>query len=400
MVLTGLGLLGVLLCASPAHGQENAPTRHLDVVQVSGWIDPVVADFLTTSLRDSERTGAEALVIQLDSPGAVTDLGPLVRSIRRATVPVAVWVGSSADARGASARLVAAAPVVGLARGATAATRLPAFDGQVVLNRARSAVLGTFLVSLDGKRFHGQTIKTAILTPRKGAPPDARLDPDLQVRLGKLDLGPRMMHTAASPPVAYLLLAAGLALIVFELFTGGIGIAGGVGAVCLVLSAYGLAVLPTDPVGLGLILLSMFGFGVDVQTGVPRFWTGVGVVSFVVGSLLLYDDPVSLGWLPLVGGVVGVVLLMLAGLPATVRSRFSTPTIGRESMIGEVGEAVAALAPEGVVRVRDALWPARTNRATPLAVGDAVRVVGIDGASLEVAPDGPDEVAGGGFRRR
>jgi len=77
---------------------------------------------------------------------------------------------------------------------------------------------------------------------------------------------------------------------------------------------------------------------------------------------------------------------MLAGLPATVRSRFSTPTIGRESMIGERGEAVATLAPEGVVRVRDALWPARTNRATPLAAGDAVRVVSIDGARLEVEP--------------
>jgi membrane-bound serine protease (ClpP class) len=81
---------------------------------------------------------------------------------------------------------------------------------------------------------------------------------------------------------------------------------------------------------------------------------------------------------------LGVVLMMLAGLPATVRSRFSTPTIGRESMIGELGEAVAALEPEGVVRVRGALWPARTNRATPVSVGDEVRVVGIDGARLEV----------------
>jgi len=169
--------------------------------------------------------------------------------------------------------------------------------------------------------------------------------------------------------------------------------------VCLVLSAYGLAVLPTNPVGLGLILLGIFGFGVDVQTGVPRFWTGIGVVSFVAGSLLLYDDPVSLGWLPLLGGLVGVVLLMLAGLPATVRSRFSTPTIGRESMIGETGEAVAALDPEGVVRVRGALWPARVNRATPLAAGDAVTVIGIEGARLEVAPEGADAPGRGRTRR-
>jgi membrane-bound serine protease (ClpP class) len=257
-------------------------------------------------------------------------------------------------------------------------------------------VLQNFLRALDGKRAAGRTLDVATSTPRAGGPPDVSFD--VQARLGKLDLGPRLMHTVASPPVAYLLLCAGLALLVFELFTGGVGIAGGVGAICLVLAAYGLAVLPTSGVGIGLLVLGMFGFAVDVQTGVPRVWTGIGVVSFVAGSLLLYRDPVHLGWLPLVGGVVGVVLMMLAGLPATVRSRFSTPTIGRESMIGELGEAMAALAPEGVVRVRDALWPARVNRATPLAAGDAIRVVGIDGARLEVAPDS-DEPARSARRR-
>lgn len=398
MVLSGLGFLGVLLCASPAQAQTDAPQRHVDVVQVSGWIDPVVADFVTTSLRASERGGAEALILQLDSPGAVVDLDPLVRRIERATVPVAVWVGSNADARGESARLVAVAPIVGLAHGATAATRIPAHQGQIVLNRARSAVLGTFIASLDGKRVGGHTLDTATFERQEKGPPTARLT--VQGRLAKLDLGPRMLHTAASPPVAYLLLCAGLALLLFELFTGGIGIAGGVGALCLALSAYGLAVLPTSPVGLALLLLGMFGFAVDVQTGVPRVWTGIGVVSFVVGSLVLFDDPVSLGWLPLVGGVLGVVLLMLAGLPATVRSRFSTPTIGRESMIGEVGEAVAALDPEGVVRVREALWRARVNRATPVAEGDTIRVIGIDGARLEVAPDEPDDASSGRPRRR
>jgi membrane-bound serine protease (ClpP class) len=255
--------------------------------------------------------------------------------------------------------------------------------GLVQIDQNRSAVLGTFLVSLDGRRAAGHTLETATLTPQKKGPPKAELT--VQGRLAKLDLWPRTMHTVASPPVAYLLLLTGLALIVFELYTGGVG----VGAAALVLSAYGLAVLPTSPWGLALLAVSMIGFAIDVQTGVPRFWTGVGVVTLVVGSLVLYRDPVQLGWLPLVGGVVGVVLLMLAGLPATVRSRFSTPTIGRESMIGEVGEATVALDPEGVVKVREALWPARTNRSTPVAAGEAVRVVGIEGASLEVAPERP-----------
>jgi membrane-bound serine protease (ClpP class) len=300
-------------------------------------------------------------------------------------VPVAVWVGGSgARAKGEAARLVTAAPIVGLAPKARVSARLPRED-QVLLNTRQSAVLGTFIASLDGKEVGGKALETATFEEQESGPPKATLD--VQGRLSKLDLGPRMLHTVASPPVAYLLLVAGLALIVFELYTGGIGIAGGVGAAAVVLSAYGLTVLPTNLLGLALIVLGFFGFAVDVQTGVPRFWTGTGVIAFVVGSLLLYDDPVSLGWLPLVGGVLGVVLLMLAGLPATVRSRFSTPTIGRESMIGELGVAVTAVDPTGTVRVRDALWPARVNRATPLQPGESMVVTGIEGASLEVAPE-------------
>ena len=91
-----------------------------------------------------------------------------------------------------------------------------------------------------------------------------------QTRFAQLPLAGQLMHTVSSPPVAYLLFVIGLALILFELFTAGVGVAGLVGAGCLVLGCYGLAALPTNPVGIGLILFAMFGFAIDVQTGVPR----------------------------------------------------------------------------------------------------------------------------------
>jgi membrane-bound serine protease (ClpP class) len=391
-------LLGGVLLSGTATAADEEPDGYVDVVQVSGWIDPVVVDFIGRSIADSERGGAEALIIQLDSPGSLVSdarLDRLVQRIEDARVPIAVWIGGSgARAKGDAGRVALAAPIAGLApsgrlqvgnRVLGPADALKA--GAVQINEKRSAVLGTFIASLDGRTVDGTKLETATLTPQESGPPTAELT--VQGRLAKLDLWPRTMHTVASPPVAYLLLLAGLAMLIFELYTGGVGIAAGVGAVSLVLSAYGLAILPINPWGLALIAFGAFGFAIDIQTGVPRFWTGVGVVGLVVGSLLLYRDPVSLSWLPLVGGVVGFVLLMLAGLPATVRSRFSTPTIGRESLVGEIGEAVAALDPEGVVRVRDALWPARSNRSTPVAAGDRVRVVAVVGAALEVAPEHP-----------
>jgi membrane-bound serine protease (ClpP class) len=83
----------------------------------------------------------------------------------------------------------------------------------------------------------------------------------------------------------------------------------------------------------------------------------------------------------------GTTLFMLAGMTAAVRSRFSTPTVGREGMVGEMGQAEVDVAPDGVVRVRDALWRARTNRATPIRAGDPVRVVEVQGLVLEVEPE-------------
>ena len=150
-------------------------------------------------------------------------------------------------------------------------------------------------------------------------------------------------------------------------------------------AAYGLAVLPTRTWALVLLVAAFPAFAVDVQTGVPRFWTGVGTLFLVVGSLAVFaDGPPS--WITLLAGIAGTLLAMLGGMPAMVRTRFSTPTIGRDWMIGETGVAVAAVDPDGVVTVRDAPWRAHTNRATPIAAGDEVRVTAIDGLTLEVEP--------------
>jgi membrane-bound serine protease (ClpP class) len=382
-----------LLLSGTSAAQEG-DGRFVTVVQVSGWLDPIVVDFVTGAVADAQRDQPEVLILQVDSPGALTDIDGLVDAISASEVPVAAWIGDSgAKASDEAGRIVEAADIVAMANRTELELDGRTYDdeeaqeaGIAQLAGDEAPVLQQLIAALDDDLLEGSGLDTADVTaPEDGdGPPEARLN--VQARLAKLDLWPRLMHTFASPPVAYLLLAAGLVLLVFELFTGGVGVAGGVGAVALVLSSYGLTVLPTNPVGVALIVFGVFGFAVDVQTGVPRLWTGIGTASFAAGSVLLYGDGIRLSWLTLLAGVVGVLLLVLAGLPATVRSRFSTPTIGRESMIGEVGEAVQAVTPDGVVRVRGALWPAHTSRQTPLEVGAPVRVVAIDGPVLAVEP--------------
>ena len=386
--------------SAPA-GSSDAPNGFVAVVKVSGLLDPVLVDFVEQSVADAERQGATGLVLQANSTGVVVSdarFAQLLERIGSATIPVHVWVGPSGSRlTGKAAQLVGAADLVGMAPGTRLgdagppvtdtldmARMAPITDRTVSAQEAKdlgittfdAPTIGDFLVNLPG-------VETREVTADNG---ETRREPLTQVRFAQLSLLSQLFHTVASPAVAYLLLAVGLALIVFELFTAGVGVAGVVGAGSFILAGYGLGVLPIRWWGVGLICLSMLAFAIDVQTGVPRFWTAAGFVMFVVGSFTIYDG-YSLSWVTLLVAFVGVALTFLAGMPSMVRTRFSTPTIGREWMVGELGRAVTAVSPDGVVQIREALWRASTNRATPIEELDRVRVVGIDGLVLEVEPE-------------
>ena len=160
-----------------------------------------------------------------------------------------------------------------------------------------------------------------------------------------------MLHTLISPSIAYLLFVAGLALIVFEFYTAAIGLAGLTGAVCLVGACIGLSHLPVTWWALGLLMLAILGYAIDVQAGRIGAWTLIGTAALVAGSLALYGGSSRLNppWWVLVIVIVGTALFMLGAMPTVIRSRFSTPTVGREGMVGEMGEAEIDVAPDGVV---------------------------------------------------
>jgi membrane-bound serine protease (ClpP class) len=138
-----------------------------------------------------------------------------------------------------------------------------------------------------------------------------------------------------------------------------------------------------------LLLLASLGFAIDAQAGGLGTWTAIGGASLVAGTVFLYGGASELrpAWWLLALIVLGVALFYVFAIPPFIRARFSTPTIGREAMIGEMGVAAVPVAPEGVVELRGARWRARTNRATPIAAGDAVRVIAVEGVVLEVEPE-------------
>ena len=347
------------------------------MIEVNGLVDPVMADFLTSAVRGAERGQAVALVVQLDSTGGVlapARLAALLRTVSGSSVPIGVWVGGSGRPRayGQGYRVVLAARVRGVGPGAKVGPNRPLPAGAV-----RAPTLGDFIVN------SGLPVPTKDVRVR-GRPLQRR--PDVDVRFAKPALVARLLHAVVTPAVPYVLLVIGLLLVVFEFFTAGIGIAGVAGLAALTLASYGLGVLPTRLWAVLFIVLGVGGYAIDLQAGVPRFWTAVGTVTLAIGSLRLYDG-FSVPWVAMAVVIAGTALFMVGGMPVMIRTRFSTPTIGRESMVGEPGTAVTDVAPEGTVEVRGAPWRARTNRATPIHAGQIVRVAGIDGLLLEVEPE-------------
>ncbi len=405
--------------ANAADGAEKlAP---VDVVEVSGMVDSIVADSIEKAITRSQDNGAQALVLQLNTRGAVVGrdrMAEVLTAISESKIPVAIWVGpSGARAYGLPAQMLAVADVTAMAPGARigrTGTMLTVNGAQVSLGEADDKlasgslgfleareqkalkfstddrgvpVLRNMLYALDNLTIRGTTLDTVtdVLSSSGQVTREATT-----VRFFKLGLVPRLLHTVANPPSAYLLVTIGLALLVFEFFTAGIGIGAFVGAVCLILGCMGMGALPMSGVGVALLLASFVAFAVDVQVGVPRLWTGVGLVLYTIASFTMFQSVDGLtmrpGWLSLSVCISSVALTFIAGMPSMVRTRFATPTIGRENLVGTTGVAVGDVNPEGVVLVDGAQWRARTNRATPLSNNEAMRVVGIDGVTLQVEP--------------
>ncbi len=421
LLIAAVAFVAISIGPAVAQGDDSgADAGQVTVVELSGLLDDIVADFVSDSIDAASNNGDLALVLRVNSPGAViadADVVALADQIATSPVPVVVWVGpSGARATGEVAQLVSVAASVNVAPGSRLGDTGERFIEPTLwslenADRMRDATLnweqvidvgivpcdpvdvdelgrtltpeqqqlrcaaptvGDFVVDLDEFGFQTRQITEA---------DTIRLEPLTQVRFQGLDLLSKLMHTVASPPVAYLLLIIGLALFVFEHFSIGVGIAGAIGGVFIALASYGLAVLPFRWWALALILVGFAIWLIDGQSGVPGPLTLLATVVFAVGTLSLWDG-VSMSWVPMTVGIVGLFVVMWLGMPLTIRGRFGTPRIDRDGFVGEAARMVA----DGRIELRGAEWLARSSEGAVLAVGDEVTVTGVDDLVFAVEP--------------
>lgn len=417
LVLLGLVFAG----AASSLAQTDAPGPVV-VADVRGPLDQRAIDFLVETVRTPD---AQMVVIKIDNPGIASgDPTELFATVAESTTPVVAWIGpAGAEAYGGVAELALRVDVAGAAPGAKVGyltptvagedgglnvidgsaveVGMPLFDNAAEITEGGpnpefiqivSPTIGQFIVALDETEVGGVVVETAETITDAGVEVTVS---SVNVRFVKPDLFTRFLRLSIRPEATFFFLVAGLALAAFEFYAAGAGVAAAVAAISLFLAGYGMATLPINWLAVVATVAGVVLYTWDFQRNELGLRSVLGTMLLVGGGLAITSaaPQFSSRWWAILLTVAGLALFYLFAMTTVVRSRFSTPTIGREYLVGKSGLAETGFDPEGVVTVDGARWRARSHRAAGLGPGDAIEVLEVKGIMLEVGPPGPEQVS-------
>lgn len=398
--------VGAVLSAAPASAQDYQ-AGPVVVADVRGPLDQRALDFLVGAVRTED---AQLVVLKLDNVGVASgSSAELITTIELSATPVVAWVGpDGAVAYGEVAQLLDHMAVVGAAPGARIGFLPQAETGRAELSRLNGAdvviedaaslesvaivqpTIGQFIADLDGMdvetKLGNVTLETAA---------EAKLDDgtpvtvsSVEIRFLKPTLLTRFLRLGARPDAAFFFLLAGLAVAAFEFYAAGAGVAAAMAALALFLAGYGFATLPMNWWAVVMAVLGLGLYTWDFQRHELGIRSLVGTVLMIWGGLVFVGGPSQIGtsWWAVLLTVAGIMLFYLFAMTTIVRSRFGTPTIGREHLVGSSGVAETVLEPDGVVVIDGARWRARAHRAAAIEPGARIEVLAVEGITLQVAP--------------
>ncbi len=412
-------------------------------IEIDGAIGVATSDYLISGIDHAEEIGAELVIINMDTPGGLMKpMREIVQRILASTVPVAVYVtpaGARADSAGTyillASHIAAMTPTTHLG----AATPLPLIDSgppaegedepaapasdRKVMNDAISYIRS--LAERHGRNAdwaESAVTEAATLTAAEALEQNViefvasdraalleALDEysveiagesrTLSTAVTRIDVFEpnwriRLLTVISNPEIVLLLGLIGLYGLMYEGWNPGAIVPGVVGAICLLLAAYALQVIPVNYAGLALIII---GVGLIVaEAYAPSFGAlGLGgITAFIFGAIIMFDSGVpgfgiSYVFVTGLGVVFGVVLIWLVGYLLRLRRRGAVS--GRESIVGATAIAVEDFATTGKVWLEGEAWHARS--AEPVTKDEKLIVTRLDGLTLDVqraeSPDTP-----------
>ncbi len=409
--------------------QADAPL--VIVMNVDGPIMPAMEEYVRRGLHAAEQRGAEALIIQLDTPGGDSEsMLDIMQAIRNSDVPVVVFVapkGAQAASAGAmitmAGRASAMAPETVIGASSPISSTGENLDSTLeakAKNDMKAAIRP--LVTPRGERalkLAESMIDEAVAVTSDEALEAGLIDfiaSDLEQLLEQLDGftvemndGPRNLETTnalveplpmnfieelllilTNSIIVLTLLGVGVQAILIEISSPGGWVAGFIGVVCLALAGYGLGILPVNWFGIIFLITAFVLFILDVKAPTHGALTAAGVASFIVGALVLFNSPgtpdfarVPLPAVILLAVFLGITFAIIVGFG--IRALRRPVVMGVESMAGKTGTARSWSGAAGQVQMDAELWSAESvPGSAPIRKGDAVEVVEVKGLRLKV----------------
>ncbi|UCG81092.1 MAG: nodulation protein NfeD [Desulfobacterales bacterium] len=418
--LAGVVLAGLLLGTFPMAAQ--AAKGEVYVVEVSGTINPGLAEYVIRSIEKANGEQAACLVMQLDTPGGLAlSMRSIVMAVLASEIPVVVYVSpSGARAASAGVMITLAADIAAMAPGTNIGAAHPVNLGQKEMDKAMAEKVVNDMVaytkSISEKRGRNSEWAEKAVRESVSATETEALNlkvidliaEDLDDLIEKIDgrdlkdkgtlvtkglnrviltesLRDKILKTLSDPNIAYLLMMIGMAGLYFELSHPGAIFPGVIGAISLILAFFAFQTLPVNYAGILLIALALILFILEMKVTSYGLLSLGGVISLFLGSLMLFEGTapeMRLSWRVLIPTVVMVsgFFVVVAGL--VFRSQISKPRTGDKGLVGEVGVVKERLGPEGKVFVHGELWNAEASE--PIEAGAKVRVIGVDQLVLKV----------------
>jgi len=403
-------------------GSGFADENEIYIMKISDAISPGVADFIKSGVKKASSEKAACLIIELDTPGGLAEsMRDIVMSILGSRVPVVVYV-SPGGARAASAgvMITMAADIAAMAPGTNIGAAHPVGIGGQEIDDSMSKKIVNDMVahakSVAERRGRNvewveKAIRESVSVTETEALKENIIDiiaedmEDLIKQINgktitgkgvlKLDnavqkvikenLRTKILKTISDPNIAYILMMIGLAGLYFELSHPGAIFPGVVGGIAIILAFFAFQTLPVNYAGILLILLAIIFFIMEMKVASYGLLSVAGVVSFFLGSLMLFesDSPeMRLSWqvlLPTLTLVSGF-FIVVSGL--VFKTQVSKPMTGAMGLVGEIGVVKKALTPYGKVFVHGELWNATAKSS--IEEGSRVKVLSVEGLVVEV----------------
>ncbi|MFH1674044.1 MAG: nodulation protein NfeD [Pseudomonadota bacterium] len=391
-----------------------AGTGEIYVVRAEGTINPGLAGSLVNKIRKASDDGAACIVIELDTPGGLgLSMRTIVKEILASGVPVVVFVSpSGARAASAGVMITLAADIAAMSPGTNIGAAHPVSVGDKKMDETMTEKVTNDMVayirSIAEKRGRNadwaeKAVRESVSITEKEALNLKVIDivaNDLDDLLQQIDgraikgkgvlktsgltrvelkesFRDRLLKTLSDPNIAYILMMIGLAGLYFELSNPGAIFPGVIGAACLILAFFSFQTLPVNYAGMLLILLAIILFILEMKITSYGLLSLGGILSLLLGSLMLFDIGSEVG-LQLSLRVLVPMVVLVSGFFMVVaslafRAQTSKIRTGVKGLIGEIGVVRKRLSPEGKVFVHGELWDGISDEV--VEEGAKVRVV-------------------------